>query len=55
MTETFGQNYAGAYDAIYRSKDYAGEADLVEQILQRHGLPDLRAFWENDLRVLSQF
>ena len=21
----------------------------------RHGLPDLRAFWENDLRVLSQF
>jgi len=21
----------------------------------RHGLPDLRAFWENDLRVLGQF
>jgi SAM-dependent methyltransferase len=38
VTETFGQNYAGAYDAIYRSKDYAGEADLVEQILLRHGL-----------------
>jgi phenylalanyl-tRNA synthetase alpha chain len=28
----------------------------IERIaMLRHGLPDLRAFWENDLRVLSQF
>jgi len=28
----------------------------IERIaLLRHGLPDLRAFWENDLRVLGQF
>ena len=22
---------------------------------QRHGIPDIRMFWENDLRVLRQF
>jgi SAM-dependent methyltransferase len=38
VTEPFGQSYAGTYDAIYRSKDYAGEVDLVERILLRHGL-----------------
>ena len=28
----------------------------IERIaMLRHGLPDLRAFWDNDLRVLSQF
>jgi phenylalanyl-tRNA synthetase alpha chain len=28
----------------------------IERIaMLRHGLPDLRAFWENDLRVLGQF
>ena len=28
----------------------------IERIAQlRHGLPDLRAFWENDLRVLEKF
>jgi phenylalanyl-tRNA synthetase alpha chain len=28
----------------------------IERIaMLRHGLPDLRAFWENDLRVLAQF
>jgi phenylalanyl-tRNA synthetase alpha chain len=28
----------------------------IERIaLLRHGLPDLRAYWENDLRVLGQF
>ena len=28
----------------------------IERIaMLRHGLPDLRAFWENDLRVLRQF
>jgi SAM-dependent methyltransferase len=38
VTDAFGQSYAGAYDAIYRSKDYAAEVDLVERILQRHDL-----------------
>ena len=28
----------------------------IERIaMLRHGLPDLRLFWENDLRVLGQF
>ena len=28
----------------------------IERIaMLRHGLPDLRAFWENDIRILSQF
>lgn len=38
MIETFGRNYADAYDAIYRLKDYDGEVDLIERILVRHGL-----------------
>lgn len=37
MTEVFGQNYAKAYDAIYRSKDYQGEVALIERILASHG------------------
>lgn len=38
MSETFGRDYADAYDAIYRDKNYAGEADLIERILVRYGL-----------------
>jgi SAM-dependent methyltransferase len=38
VTAMFGQEYAGAYDAIYRNKDYEGEVDLIERILVRHGL-----------------
>lgn len=38
MNEIFGQNYADAYDAIYREKDYEGEVDLIERILARYGL-----------------
>jgi SAM-dependent methyltransferase len=34
----FGPDYAKVYDAIYRSKDYGGEVDLIEQILVKHGL-----------------
>lgn len=37
MTEVFGRNYADAYDAIYRSKDYPGEVALIERILAGHG------------------
>jgi SAM-dependent methyltransferase len=38
VIEIFGEDYAGAYDAIYRSKDYDNEVDLIERILLRHGL-----------------
>jgi SAM-dependent methyltransferase len=38
VTETFGRDYADAYDAIYRDKNYVGEVDLIERILVRHGL-----------------
>jgi SAM-dependent methyltransferase len=38
VTEIFGQDYADAYDAMYREKDYDGEVDLIERILARHGL-----------------
>jgi SAM-dependent methyltransferase len=35
LTE-FGADYAKVYDAIYRSKDYEGEVDLIERILTEH-------------------
>jgi SAM-dependent methyltransferase len=38
LTQIFGSDYAGVYDAIYRDKDYEGEVDLVERILARNGL-----------------
>ena len=37
MTEIFGQDYAGAYDSLYRAKDYEGEVDLIERMLARYG------------------
>jgi SAM-dependent methyltransferase len=37
MSVVFGRDYADVYDAIYRSKDYEGEADLIERLLARHG------------------
>ena len=39
MTAVCGQDYADFSDAIYAAKDYAGEADLIERILERHGIP----------------
>ena len=39
MTAPFGEQYAGAYDALYADKDYAAEVDLVEEVLRRHGAP----------------
>ena len=33
----FGADYADCYDILYRTKDYAGEVDLVERLLARHG------------------
>ncbi|MBV8716055.1 MAG: class I SAM-dependent methyltransferase [Chloroflexi bacterium] len=33
----FGADYAGAYDDLYRDKDYAGECDLLEQVFRQYG------------------
>jgi SAM-dependent methyltransferase len=33
----FGADYADCYDILYRAKDYAGEVDLVERVLAKHG------------------
>lgn len=46
LTE-FGADYAKVYDAIYRSKDYDGEVDLIERILTSHGRAGSR--WLLDL------
>jgi SAM-dependent methyltransferase len=39
MTEVFGADYAGSYDALYAEKDYAAECDLVEGIFRRADKP----------------
>ncbi|MDZ4169193.1 MAG: methyltransferase domain-containing protein [Coriobacteriia bacterium] len=36
--EVFGA-YAGFYDALYADKDYEGECDFIEQVLEAQGLP----------------
>jgi SAM-dependent methyltransferase len=33
----FGADYADCYDILYRAKDYAGEVDLSERVLAKHG------------------
>jgi SAM-dependent methyltransferase len=42
VSKPFGQDYADAYDALYRNKDYEGEVDLIERVLTRHGLGGTR-------------
>ncbi|WP_431854897.1 class I SAM-dependent DNA methyltransferase [Azospirillum sp.] len=37
MTDPFGDDYAAAYDALYRDKDYEAECDLIERLLDAHG------------------
>lgn len=34
---TFGRAYADAYDVLYEDKDYEGECDLIEHVLERFG------------------
>lgn len=36
MTTVFGPSYAGAYDAVYRDKDYVGEMALLRRNLDRY-------------------
>jgi SAM-dependent methyltransferase len=36
VSELFSSGYAAAYDAIYETKDYNGECDLIEQIFRTY-------------------
>ncbi|HMK49640.1 MAG TPA: methyltransferase domain-containing protein [Thermodesulfovibrionales bacterium] len=33
----FNERYAGAYDALYRDKDYEKECDYIESLFRKHG------------------
>lgn len=37
MSKTFSSEYAGAYDTLYKHKDYEAECDLIEGLLKLHG------------------
>jgi SAM-dependent methyltransferase len=39
MSAVFDRDYADVYDAIYRSKAYEAETDLIERFLARYGVP----------------
>jgi phenylalanyl-tRNA synthetase alpha chain len=63
-TGWFEMGGAGAVDPAvfenvgYDPKEWSGFAwglGLDRITAQRHGIPDIRMFWENDLRVLEQF
>jgi len=43
MTGLFGALYAGAYDALYASKDYAGEVELLESLFATHATRPVRS------------
>jgi SAM-dependent methyltransferase len=42
VTEVFGPAYAAAYDALYRDKDYAGEAHWLAAVFERYGDASVR-------------
>ena len=42
MSEVFGPAYAGAYDLLYRDKDYAAECDLLERAFKTYGSGPVR-------------
>lgn len=37
MSDVFGADYAGAYDDLYRDKDYTGECERIREIFRRDG------------------
>lgn len=37
MSQAFSSGYAEAYDVFYRTKDYAGECDLIEHVFRTYG------------------
>lgn len=42
MSQVFGSGYAGAYDTIYREKDYDGECALIERIFGKYATKPVR-------------
>lgn len=42
MSGVFGASYAHAYDALYGTKDYAGECDAIETLFARHAAAPVR-------------
>jgi SAM-dependent methyltransferase len=42
MSDVFGEEYARAYDAIYRQKDYDAECDLLEKIFGEYAAGHVR-------------
>lgn len=42
MSTVFGQAYAGAYDALYRDKDYDGECDMLERVFRAYAARPIR-------------
>lgn len=42
MSDSFGPAYARAYDALYESKDYESECDLLLDVLRSAGGPNVR-------------
>ena len=42
MTSIFEADYAAAYDAVYREKDYPRETEAVSCIISQYGAPEMR-------------
>lgn len=43
MSEAYGPGYADAYDALYLTKDYAAECNLVDQLFRTYGDAPIRS------------
>jgi SAM-dependent methyltransferase len=43
VSKLFSSGYAAAYDALYLTKDYAGECDLIENIFRSHAKEPIRS------------
>jgi len=43
VREPFGSEYAGAYDRLYRDKDYGEECELIERLLRTYGDGSVRS------------
>ena len=42
MSELFGRAYTGAYDLLYRDKDYEGECDLIGRLFETYSEAPVR-------------
>jgi len=43
MKEVFGSEYAGAYDQLYRDKNYVEESELIGRLLRTYGEGSIRS------------